>query len=90
MALGVGPGLKLISFPIYKTNTENNWQNSLITSNIMSYLFLTLILPICIILKMSSAYYICCIYSNAPQNISTLEADTINPAQTAPRGAGAV
>ena len=35
-------------------------------------------------LKMWSAYYICCMYSNALQNTFTMEANTMNPEQTAP------
>ena len=37
--------------------------------------------------KISSAYYVCCIFSNAIQNTSTTEANTMNPDQTAPKGA---
>ena len=33
-------------------------------------------------LKMSSAYYVCCIYSNALQNTFTMEENTMNPDQT--------
>ena len=36
---------------------------------------------------MLSAYYICCIYSNALQNTFVMEANTMNPDQTAPKGA---
>ena len=36
------------------------------------------------ILKKSSAYYICCIYSNAFQNTFPLVANIMNPDQTAP------
>ena len=32
--------------------------------------------------KMFSAYYICCIYSNAFQNTLTMEANTMNLGQT--------
>ena len=39
------------------------------------------------ILKMLSAVYICCFYSNALQNAFAMEANTINPDQTAPKGA---
>ena len=34
-----------------------------------------------------SAYYICCVYSNALQTNSITEANTMNPDQTAPKGA---
>ena len=39
------------------------------------------------VLKMLSAYCVCCIYSNALQNTITTEANTTNPDQTAPTGA---
>ena len=35
------------------------------------------------VLKMFSAYYVCCIYSNAFQNTFTMAANTMNPDQTA-------
>ena len=37
------------------------------------------------VLKMLSAYYICCIYLNALETTFIMEANTINPDQTAPR-----
>ena len=47
----------------------------------------TLILPVFFVLKMSSAQYICCIYLDARQNTFTMEANTMNPDQTVPKGA---
>ena len=38
-----------------------------------------------ILKKMSSAYYLCCIYSNALQKKITMEASTMDPVQTAPK-----
>ena len=37
--------------------------------------------------KMLSAYYICSIYSNALQANFIMDANTMNPDQTAPKGA---
>ena len=34
---------------------------------------------------MLSAYYVCCIYSNALKNIFAMVANTMNPDQTAPK-----
>ena len=45
---------------------------------------LSLILSIYFIMKMS-AYCICCIYSNAPNNFFTVTASTMDPDQTAPK-----
>ena len=45
---------------------------------------LTLILSAVFVLKMSYAYYIWCIYPNALKKTFTVEANTINPDQTAP------
>ena len=39
------------------------------------------------VLKISSAYYVCCMNSNALQNIFAMEANTMNPDQTVPKGA---
>ena len=47
---------------------------------------LTLILLIFFVLKMLSAFYICCVLYNILQNIVTKEANIINPDQTAPEG----
>ena len=41
-------------------------------------IILTLSLPIFFVLKMLSAYYICCIYLNALQSIFTMEANNMN------------
>ena len=38
------------------------------------------------ILKMASAYYVCCIYSKHTSDL-IMEANTMNPDQTAPKGA---
>ena len=43
------------------------------------------ILSIIFVLKMSSAYSICCIYSNALQYTFTMVVNIINPDQTAPQ-----
>ena len=51
---------------------------------------LTLIQPIFFVIKMSSAYFICCIYSNAHQKTFTMAANTMNVDQTAPKAKGAV
>ena len=40
--------------------------------------------------KMSSAYNICCIYSNALQTNFIIEANTMNPDQTAPKGSSLI
>ena len=40
--------------------------------------------------KMSSAYNICCIYSNALQTNFIMEANTMNPDQTAPNGSSLI
>ena len=37
--------------------------------------------------KILSAYYFCCVNSNALQNTFSMEANTMNPDQTAPKGA---
>ena len=37
--------------------------------------------------KMSSAYYLCCKYSDALQTNFIMEANTMNPDQIAPKGA---
>ena len=34
-----------------------------------------------------STYYICCIYSNSLKNTFTMESNSMNPDQTAPKGA---
>ena len=44
---------------------------------------LTINLPIYFVLKILSAYYVCRIFSKALQNIFTIEANTIDPYQTA-------
>ena len=36
---------------------------------------------------MSSAFYVCCIYSNMFQETVAMEANTMNSDQTAPKGA---
>ena len=51
---------------------------------------LILILLIYFVQKMSSAYYICCIYSNALQTYFITEANTMNADKTAPILLGAV
>ena len=52
--------------------------------NMHKCLRLSLILPILLnALKKNSAYYVCCIYSNAFQNTFTMAANTMNPDQTA-------
>ena len=38
-------------------------------------------------LKTSPAYYVCCIFLNAFQNTYIMEANPMNPDQTAPQGA---
>ena len=37
-------------------------------------------------MKYFSAYYVCCIYSNAYQTISSMEVNNMNPDQTAGKG----
>ena len=37
------------------------------------------------VIKMLSAYYVCCICSNAPQKTFTMEARSMNPDQTVPK-----
>ena len=49
--------------------------------------FKPIILPIIFVLKMLSAYHLYCVYSNALQNTLTIEANIMNPDQTAPKGA---
>ena len=44
--------------------------------------YLNFSLPIFSVLKMLSAYYVCCIYSDALQISSFMRADTMNPDQT--------
>ena len=39
------------------------------------------------VLKMSSAFYVCCIYSSALQTRLFMEANNMNPYQTASKGA---
>ena len=43
-----------------------------------------------VVLKMLSAYYVCCICSNAIQINFIMEAKTLNPDQSAPLGAGSI
>ena len=47
--------------------------------------FNPIILPIFFVLKISSIFYVCCIYSNELQNTFTIEANILNPDQTAPK-----
>ena len=47
---------------------------------------LTLILPIFLVLKMSSAYCVYCIYSNALLKTYTREVNLMKPDQAAPKG----
>ena len=44
---------------------------------------LTVFLSMFSVLKLSSAYYVCCIFWDALKNTLTMEANTINPDQTA-------
>ena len=46
------------------------------------YLVLTHILPMSFVLKMWSAFYVCCIHSNALKAIFIMAATTMNPDQT--------
>ena len=47
-------------------------------------MLLSLMLPIFLFLKKSSAFYICCLFSNALKNTAKMEANHINPDQTVP------
>ena len=48
---------------------------------------LTLVLLIFFLAKMLSALYVCCLYSNTFQTNFITQANTMNPDQTAPKGA---
>ena len=45
-----------------------------------------LLQSLALVLKMLSAYHVCCIYSNAHQKVLTMKENTICPYQTAPNG----
>ena len=48
--------------------------NKLFSGAVINFL-----MPIYFVLKLLSAYHICCIYSNALQKTFTIEVNTINP-----------
>ena len=52
--------------------------------------FNPIILPIFFVLKMSSAYYLCCMYLNLLWNTLTIEANIMDPDQTAPKGSSLI
>ena len=53
----------------------------------IQYQLVPLLLPIFHVLKMSSAYHICCMYLNALETTFIMKANTMNSDQTAPQGA---